>query len=96
MSAPRNETALAGTSSLALVMGGGSHPATTAACERFTGSSWAADTALPGAIQGGMGAGNLTTAGGIVFSGGRSPAPATLTTALQWNTAIAGDTITQS
>ena len=97
MSAPRNETAAGGTSSLALVMGGGTAaPGKTAACERFTGSSWAADTALPGAIQGGMGCGSVTTAGGIVFSGGRSPAPATLTTAFQWNAVIAGDTLTQS
>ena len=96
MSAPRNEIAGAGTSTLALAIGGFSHPAATAACERFTGSSWAADTALETVTKGGMGCGTLTTAGGIVFSGGQTPAPATVNTAFQWNVGLAVTTITQS
>mgnify|MGYP003148826076 FL=1 len=88
-----HETCSGGTSSLALVMGG--HPL-TATCQRFTTSTWAADTSLPGAIGGGMGCGDVTTAGGCLISGGRSPAPATLTTAFQWNAVVAGETITQS
>ena len=96
MSAPRNETAGAGTSTLALVMGGYSVPAITAACERFTGSSWAADAALPGANKGGMSCGTLTSAGGIIFSGGRVPSPAYVNTAFQWNTVTAAETLTQS
>jgi hypothetical protein len=88
-----HETCAGGTSSLALVMGG---QPLTGTCQRFTTSTWAADASLPAATGGGMGAGDVTTAGGTIFSGGRSPAPATLTTALQWNAVVSGDTITQS
>jgi len=88
-----HESCSGGTSSLALVMGG--NPL-TGTCQRFTTSTWAADTSLPAATGGGMGCGDVTTAGGCLISGGRSPAPATLTTALQWNAVIAGDTLTQT
>ena len=89
----RHETCAGGTSTLALVMGGSPG---TLSCERFTTSTWAADANLPIANAGGMGCGDVTTTGGCLISGGRTPAPATVTTANKWNAVVAGDTLTQS